>query len=41
MMGRLYIEKGGVWEELSEAELRERLIGPTSVQLEGKCMRRR
>ena len=36
MMGRLYIEKGGVWEELSEAELRERLIGPTSVQLEAK-----
>lgn len=36
MMGRLYIEKGGMWEELSEEELRERLTGPTSVQLEAK-----
>ena len=36
MMGRLYIEKGGMWEEVSEEELRERLTGPTSVQLEVK-----
>ena len=36
MMGRLYIEKGGMWEEVSEEELRERLTGPTSVQLEAK-----
>ena len=36
MKGRLYIEKGGMWEELSEEELRERLTGPTSVQLEAK-----
>ena len=25
-----------MWEELSEEELRERLTGPTSVQLEAK-----
>ena len=36
MTGRLYVEKGGMWEEMSEEELRERLTGPTSVQLEAK-----
>ena len=36
MTGRLYVEKGGMWEEVSEEELRERLPGPTSAQLEAK-----
>lgn len=36
MTGRLYVEKGGMWEEVSEEELRERLTGPTSAQLEAK-----